>query len=114
LDAADWKYAFITAELGLIIRQVKYACNIKPTPQNHYSGTYPLIDDISQQILIDFVCASRRNCRIPYLEIFLAFNLNVSALAVQNLLERTDFYRYIARRKPYIFEKNCILRLAWA
>jgi len=51
---------------------------------------------------------------MPYLEISLALNWNVSALAIQNLLERAGFRRHVARRKPPISEKNRIFRLAWA
>jgi len=51
---------------------------------------------------------------MPYLEISIALNWNVSALAIQNSLERAGFLRHVARRKPHISEKNRILRLAWA
>jgi len=51
---------------------------------------------------------------MPYLEISLALNWDVSALAIQHSLERAGFLRHIARYKPHISEKNRILRLAWA
>lgn len=106
LYATGWKYAPIAEELEITHRQVQWAVEHRYTPQNHKSGAHPVIDDISQQILIEFVCASRRNRRMSYLEISLALNWDVSALAIQNSLERAGFLRHVARRKPHISEKT--------
>jgi hypothetical protein len=68
-----------------------------------------------EEELIAFVCASKRNRRIYYLELSLSlFEQTIREQAIRNALYRHGFRRCVARYKPPISEANRIKRLAWA
>ena len=110
----EWSYAAIAKKLNITIRQVQRAVTHRPTPQKHKTGRKPKIDDFSLQILTEFVCASKRNRRMPFWQIPLELGWDVSADAIHTALKRAGFSRRLARKKPPISEKNRLLRLAWA
>ena len=110
----DWTYTAISKKLGIIIRQVQYTCTHRPTPQKHTRGRKLKINDFSLQILIQFVCASKRNRQMPFWQIPLELGWDVSAEAIRAALKKAGYARRLARKKPFISEKNRRLRLAWA
>ena len=111
-----WSYAQTAERLQITIRQVQYACTVgRFTPQKKFRcGPKSLIDNASRQTLIEFVCASSENRRMPYCQIAWKLGWNVSENAIRKALKQEGFSRRLARRKPIISEINCIKRLEWA
>ena len=95
-------------------RQVQYAEKHRLTPQKQRCGSKALFDTPARQRLVDFVTSSRRTRRMPYIEVNEEMGLSVSEITIRRALEKEGFHRRVARKKPYIFEKNRQLRLAWA
>jgi hypothetical protein len=95
---------------------MQYVCNAsRPTPQKkHRAGAKSVISDEARQILVQFVCASAQNRRIPYHQIALSLNWNVSTDVIRNALKKEGFSRHIARRKSPLSEINRLRRLEWA
>jgi transposase len=79
------------------------------------SGRPRTITREQEEELIAFVCASKRNRRMCYLELSLnLFEQTIGEQAIRNALYRHGFRRRVARYKPPISEANRIKRLAWA
>lgn len=91
--------AKIASQLNFLYHQVQYAATHRVTPQSKLSGNKSFLDSGSLQILIDFVCASRRNRRMPYYEVPGELGWSVSECIVQHALEKEGFRRHPARRK---------------
>ena len=51
---------------------------------------------------------------MPYFEVAIELNWNVSESAIRRALHKEGYHRRIARRKPPISEVNRVTRLAWA
>lgn len=83
------------------------------TPQKR-SGRPSLLSLEQTQILIQFVCASLENRRMPYHYIPTALNWGCSEHAIRYALQKAGYRRYIACRKPSISEANRQARLEWA
>lgn len=102
-------YAEIASQLNISQRQVQYAWNHRLTPQFKCSGAKSSLNTESLQVLIEFVCASRRNRRLSYFEIPLELGWDrISPVTIQHALQKEGF------RKHPLSEKNRRARLAWA
>jgi hypothetical protein len=68
-----------------------------------------------EEELIRFVCASKTNRRMSFLDLSLnVFNGQYTAYVLKRCLDRLGFHRRIAREKHPISEVNRLKRLAWA
>jgi transposase len=105
-------YSEIAQDVECSLNQVKYAITHRLTPQKHRCGRYLLLSEAEISDLIDFVCISRQNRRMTWLELSTIWNC--SEKAISNALKSEGFSRRIARKKPPISEANRIKRLAWA
>lgn len=105
-------YLEISKDVKCTLRQVQYALNHRLTPQKHHCGRHLLLKDPEIDGLVDFICASKKNRRMPWREV--AQIWGVSEAAITNALKSRGFSRRVARRKPPISEENRLLRLAWA
>ncbi len=114
LRSIGWNYSKIAEFMKITLRQVQYACSVRPTPQQHLRGRKSTIDADFLQFLVEFVCASAENRQMPYKVIPWKLGWDVSEDAIRLALKKEGFSRRIARRKPSISEKNRLLRLAWA
>lgn len=114
LRSIRWKYSAIADFLKITLHQVQYACSHRATPQKIRCGRKSTIDDISQQFLVEFVCASAENRQLPYNQIPWKLGWDVTEDAIRLALKKEGFSRRVARRKPPISEANRLLRLAWA
>ena len=109
-----WTYSKIAAQLHISLRQVQWAVTHRPTPQKHTTGRPLKINAASRQILIEFVCASRKNQQLPFWKIPLELGWDVSADCIPSALKKEGFSKRLARRKPPLSEQNQRTRLAWA
>ena len=117
LHGLGWPYTKIVKHYNheITFRQVQRACTSRPTPQKTQCGRKPFLDTASRKILVDFVCASAENRRLPFREIPLKLGwAHISERAIRLALQKEGFARRVTRRKPPISEANRALRLAWA
>lgn len=105
-------YTEIARESNCTVRQVQYALNHRFTPQKHRCGRHLLLGENDIDVLIDFICASKTNRRMSWLELSMIWSC--SEKAIRNALISRNFHRRIGRKKPPISEKNRLLRLQWA
>ena len=71
-----------------------------------------LLNNIEIDLLVDFIYATKKNRRMPWLELGIIWGVSVKV--IDNALTSRGFARRLARRKAPISEKNRIIRLAWA
>jgi hypothetical protein len=102
----------IAQDVECSLNQVRYAIIHRLTPQKHRCGRHLLLSETEISDLIDFVCISRQNRRMTWLELSTIWNC--SEKAISNAFKSEGFSRRIARKKPPISEANRIKRLAWA
>ncbi len=105
-------YAEIAKDVKCTCFQVQYAIHHRVTPQKYLCGRHLLLSEIEINNLIDFICVSRKNRRMTWLE--LAVIWNCSEKAISSALKSEGFFRRVARKKPPISEANRIKRLIWA
>jgi len=68
-----------------------------------------------EEELVEFVCASKKNRRMTFLELSVTlFSAIFGVWAIKKALYRLGFRRRIARQKPPLSEKNRRARLEWA
>jgi len=106
------RYSDIASDVGCTINQVHYAATHRITPQKHHCGRHLLLSEEEIDVLVDFVCLSRKNRRMPWLEIAMIWGC--SEKAIGNAFKSRGFSRRIAQKRPVISEKNRVLRLQWA
>ncbi|KAL2074598.1 hypothetical protein VTL71DRAFT_8376 [Oculimacula yallundae] len=100
--------------LDLTERRVKYALQAPDTPKKQ-TGRPLKLDTAQRQQLVDFICQSKKNRRMTYLELSQEFLYwNAGPEAIENALKREGFGLRTAIYKPPIFKKNRKLRLAFA
>ena len=108
-------YAEIAAQLNISQRQVQYAWNHRLTPQFKCSGAKSFLRTESLQILIEFICASRRNRRLSYWQIPFELGWNrISPEMVQHALQKEGFRKHPVYYKPPLSGKNRRAQLVWA
>ena len=95
-------------------RQVQYAIANRTTPQKNRRGRKPILGPEACENLYRWVCASRKNRRMPWEEIPKAIGWDVGVWAIAGALIRGGFKRHIARLKPPLTEENKARRLQWA
>ena len=109
---SDKTYLEIAQNIEYSLNQVRYAIIHRLIPQKYRCGRYLLLSETEINDLIDFVCVSRQNRRMIWLEFSAIWNY--SEKAISNAFKLEGFSRRIARKKPPISENNRIKRLAWA
>lgn len=85
----------IAARLGVTERQVGYATRAgHPTPKKK-TGRRPLLSEEEEEELVAFVCASRKNRRLTFIQIadLKLFGEGIGYKAIKNALERQGFHR---------------------
>jgi len=100
------RYTDIAHDVGCTLRQVQYAVSHRITPQKHRCGRHLLLAEAEIDVLIDFICVSRQNRRMLWLEVAIIWGC--SEKAISNALKSRGFSRYIARKKPPISKKKSI------
>jgi hypothetical protein len=95
-------------------RQVEYALQHPITPKKKACGRRPFLSTPRRKFLIDWVCSSKINRRMPWEEIPDVFGWPCGIEAIRTAFKREGFARRNARTRPPISEKNCILRLEFA
>jgi transposase len=99
--------AKINEVTGYTLYQIRYAIRADSAIVKPRSGRPKVMTAEQEQELIDFVCASKENRRMGFLQ--LSMNLFDGAFGpsmLKRCLYRHGFQRRIARRKPPISEKN--------
>jgi len=103
----------VVQRTGATWRQVQYANTHTTTPRRR-PGRPPTLTQAQIDELIDFVCASRENRRMPYRRIATIMDFGVTEHVIRTTLENNGFHQRIAMRKPPISETNRQKRLQWA
>ena len=103
----------IASSLDLSYRQVRYAA-INPVTPRKRSGRPPLLTAEEIDYLIEFVCSSAKNRRLPWSALPAALGWDCSQYAVRHALRKAGFSRRVALRKPPISERTRALRLEFA
>jgi transposase len=100
---------------GYSISQVKRSIRSGTTTVAPRSGRPRALNTQQEEELVEFVCASKENRRMGYLQLSRAlFGMVFSLWAIKNALWRLGFRRRVARKKPPITETNWLKRLNWA
>lgn len=92
---------YISERLGITVHQVKYTIAKGEASPKKNKGRPPKLTPAQVDQIEEFVCSSRENRRMSYLEI--AFNFsewNVGECAVKNALEKRGYKRNLNRQKP--------------
>lgn len=113
LRDAGWKYQRTADHLNFSLRQVHYAATHRRTPKKR-SSRPPLLGPEKRLELVEIVCASAENRRLPLWRIPLVLKWDITEYAIRRALKTEGFRRCLARCKPPISEKNRQLRLKWA
>ena len=114
LSKIGWDAPKIAAHLKISQRQVQYAKQHRLTPQKQRCGFKALITTPHRQELIRFIRSSKKTRRMPYQEVAIKLNWNVSETSIRRALQKEGLFRRVARKKPPISEANRVARLQWA
>jgi hypothetical protein len=98
-------------------RQVQYALENRPTPQKkHHCGRHVLLDTPHRKYLVEWVTQSAFTREIPWVELhkWLEWESWCGNSAIRTAFKKEGYVRAIRKSKPLLFEKNRVLRLAWA
>jgi transposase len=110
---AQQSYAAIQRTTGYGRTQIRNA--IRSATPAARSGRPAALSAEEVQELVDYITASTRNRRRPWLELSIVlFDGKYGYSAIRNTLRRHGYKRYVALRKPPISEKNRVLRLEFA
>lgn len=78
-------------------------------------GRHPILTGEQVQRLIDYISSSKIGCRASWAQLalisFVTIGIEVGLYCIRSILRRAGYKRYVARRKPPISEKNCLLCL---
>ena len=99
----------ICLQLSKTPRQVRYVLSYQLTPQKKRSGARPYLNTPRRKFLIDWVCASKINRRIPWAEILSILGWDCGEKAIRSAFKKEGFIRWNARTKPPLSKKNRIL-----
>jgi len=91
---------------------VQYAKKHRSILQKHKCGVKDLLDTPKRQRVIKFVIVNKRERRMFYIQVNAKLELFVFDKIIRKVLAKEDYYRRVARKKPSIFKKNRVLRLA--
>ena len=93
--------------------QIRFAIRNKELKKR--PGRPRLLSPEQEEELVEFVCASKKNRRMSFLELSLVlFSAVFGVWAIKKAIYRLSFRRRIARWKPPLSEKNRQARLKWA
>jgi hypothetical protein len=104
----------IQLQLNLSKRQIKYAIEHPLTPKKQSCGRRPFLHTPRRKFLIDWVCNSKINRRIPWEEIPEILGWPCGIDAIRTAFKKEGYARRNARTRPPISEKNRILRVEFA
>lgn len=111
---AKWTQKAIATHLGVSENQVQYACQIEGATPRKRSGRPPLLTASEVELLIAFICSSKKARQMPWSALPAVMGFDCSEYAVRYALRKAGFRRYIARYKPPISESTRTERLAFA
>jgi len=107
--------SLIQERTGFTKAQIQTAIRANDATASRSSGRPATITPQQEEELVEFVCGSKRNRRMGYLELSMALFAGMLGMyVIKRALYRLGFRRRIARRKPPLSEKNQRLRVAWA
>ena len=96
------------------VRQIEYAIQNPATPKKQRCGRRPFLNTPRRKFLIDWICSSKINRRIPWEDIPDILGWPCGIDAIRAAFKKEGFARRNARTRPPISEKNRILRLEFA
>ncbi|RYP16595.1 hypothetical protein DL765_005056 [Monosporascus sp. GIB2] len=112
---ARMSYGEIREATGFTKSQIQTACIATQAAPKPHTGRRRDMSVQQEAELVEFVCVSKANRRISWLELSQRLFVGVFGLyVIRELLRRLGFRRRIARRKPPLSEANKLKRLAWA
>jgi len=107
--------AQIASITGATPDQIRYTIRAPSADIAPRSGRPRALTPEQESELVDFVCASKENRRMTFLQLSLVLFSGVFGMwTIKRALYRLGFRRRIARRKPPISEANRVARLNWA
>ena len=107
--------AEIKSITGFTSSQIRHTIQSESAIVQPRSGRPRLMTLEQEEELIEFVCASKRNRRMGFLQLSMTlFDQAFGESVIRKCLYRYRFRRRISCRKPPISEKNRQDRLAWA
>ena len=87
--------------------QIRHAIQSESAAVQPRSGRPKAMSTTQEQELIDFVCASKENRRMTFLQLSMTlFNGSFGRSCIKRCLYRHGFGRRITRKKPPISEEN--------
>ncbi|PQE05349.1 transposable element tc1 transposase protein [Rutstroemia sp. NJR-2017a BVV2] len=104
----------IALQLNLSLRQVKYALMHQLTPQKRRTGRRPFLGPNERRQLVEWVCASAKNRRIPWDQIPAIFGWDCHVYAIETAFKLEGFKRCTALKKPDLTAQHAAIRLNWA
>lgn len=105
----------IASITGATPDQIRYTIRAESAAVAHRSGRPRVLTPEQEAELVEFVCASRKNRRMTFLQLSLVLFAGIFGVwAIKHALYRLGFRRRVARRKPPITEENRVKRLNWA
>lgn len=110
-------YATIAKELGISERAVQYTVEKGgATPQHKNAGRPPKLSRDEIDDLVQFVTSSQAHRRLTYPQLAESLypECEIGPDSIKVALRSRGFRRRPANRKPFISERNRVLRLAWA
>ena len=111
---AGWSKPQIAFQLDLTLDQVKYALRNRITPQKTRSGRRPYLGPAERRQLIEWVCASRKNRRMPWNKIPEIFGWDCKVYAIETAFKKEGFGRYTAFKKLKLTDIHARIRRQWA
>lgn len=103
---AGWTRDDIALQLNLSLRQVKYALSHRLTPQKSRCGRNPLLGSPERKQLVDWVCASAKNRRMPWSQIPRVFGWDCKVYAIETAFKKEGFARRTALKKPKLTDEH--------
>lgn len=101
LSKAGYGRKHISKELGITPDQVRYTIEKGYISPKKNKGRNPKLNLTQVDELEEFVCSSRENRQMSYLEVATNFpDWNVGEMAVKNALEKRGYSRCLVRTKP--------------
>jgi transposase len=110
---AGWSKDDIALQLNVSLAQIQYALSHRLTPQKQRSGRRPLLGLRERKQLIQWVCASSYNRRVPWHEIPAILGWDCKVYAIQTAFKIEGFSRRSALKKPKLTIKGADIRLQW-
>jgi hypothetical protein len=111
---AGFSIGQIALQLNLTKRQIKYALSHRLTPQKQKSGRRPFLGPLERKQLIEWVCVSSKNRRVPWDQIPAIFGWDCQVYTIETAFKLEGFARRTALKKPDLTPKHAAIRLAWA